>query len=249
MKKNLSALTLTLLLSPWSVVNAEPAFTGFSAGINIGAINATTEYTDSFNFDYSPFITHQSNNTVRLGKAAGTVGLTLGYARAWNPCWLWGLEGRANFTNLKSSNSHSEQTFIFNESFNFSNNHNFNIRLDQQYGGIAKIGYLVRPEAQLYAFVGLQWANAKINSGADNDDIPPINYAKFKAGTLIGFGLEQMVSDCISLGMEYEFANYGSYAFNSKGIDSLSGRTVLARDLRVQLKTQALRFRLAYYFG
>jgi opacity protein-like surface antigen len=89
----------------------------------------------------------------------------------------------------------------------------------------------------MYVFIGPQWGNFKVHSyqnlatitagvsvtGGIKDE-----HKHFKAGLLVGLGMEQMLSDGFSVGLEYDFADYGHLNFNEAALSTLqaAGATV-----------------------
>jgi opacity protein-like surface antigen len=262
MKKWISTLAYAALLSPLSVVNAGQAFTGWSGGVNIGIIDAIAKYSDEHSFTSSgapTAVPNYESTSARLGKTGGTIGLTLGYADCFSPCWNWGIEGRANFSNLKSSFT---ETLLASDGETGSLSGT--IKMNQQYSVIAKLGYLLRPESQMYAFIGPQWSQLKANvSSSDqftNSDRVAFaagvngSTSNYKTGLLVGLGLEQLLSDCMSVALEYDFSTHGNsnpgflngqYTENGTLIDG----SYFNHNSQFKAHTNAMLLKFNYYFA
>jgi outer membrane immunogenic protein len=75
-----------------------------------------------------------------------------------------------------------------------------NLSVDNQFGIGARLGYLLTPKSMLFATTG--WTTAKF----DFQDFQLNN--KAIAGTFVGGGLEQVLSNSWFLKLEYRFSNY-----------------------------------------
>lgn len=260
MKKVISTLALAALLSPLSVFAAQQAFTGWSAGVNFGVIDAQSKFNDTTSWDLPALpLAFSWNESGRLGKSSGIIGISLAYADCFSPCWNWAIEGRASWTNLKTGwdrNSLNEAGLLIDHA-------HLQAKLNQEYGIIAKLGYVLCNQTQLYGFVGPQWGQFKVNSHTDQfiDSSPSVYTAfvgnggdsDYKTGLLAGLGIETMIDDCISVGLEYDYSNYGSRdVFASTNFfhnSVLDTTTTLTKAANIKITSNAMLLKFGYYFA
>jgi opacity protein-like surface antigen len=185
------------------------------------------------------------------------IGLTLGFNGCWTPCFNWGIEGRANWSNMKSTFDQD-----YTDSVSEAATDHFQAKLDQQYGVVAKLGWLPAKCTQLYVFVGPQWGDFKVSASAsDTFAIGATTYAagvshdhsKFKTGLLAGLGFEQMVNDCVSVALEYDYGNYGSVSGNAFGnyivAGALDSTTSFNKNSSAKVITNSMVLKFNYYFA
>jgi opacity protein-like surface antigen len=255
MKRFISLLALTSVLSPWSGVNAEQPFTGFNGGVNLGFLNMHPKIIDDSTFRIGSRAAVQPRNVSgRFGETRGIIGFSLSYMDFLCPCWNWGVEARANFSNFKNSFSNTDigvAPFItvINDTFRFN----------QSYGLLAKLGYLVRPESQIYGFIGPQWGHFKISVHTSDTLISPSLAEVFngkrshtRTGYLLGFGFEQMVNPCMSLGMEYNYSYFGNVINNGIFDQAYTSpnfpNEIYHREIQCKVSSNSTLLKLNYYF-
>lgn len=142
-------------------------------------------------------------------------------------------------------------------------------KLTQQYAAIAKLAWLFNPCAQFYAFIGPNWGNFKLRAyqnvtnsttvlGTTINTVGTLKdeHNQFKAGLLVGVGLEQLLNPCTTVGLEYNytsyrhlnFAGYTSTPFNLVGGASIAG-TALSESLNARFFTNSMVLKFNYYYA
>ena len=267
MKKLLSTLAYVALLSPLSAVNAQQAFTGWDVGFTAGVIDAQSKFNHVNNTGADIDIFDNINFNGRLGQTSGLVGISLGYAGCFNPCWNWGIEGRANWTGLKTSfdanfvDTDEDPAVVTSAVFNA----HLQTKLNAQYAIIGQLGYLLSPSSQLYVFVGPQWGHFKSNGSANVTLVDAAgavssigvsgSSSKYKTGVLAGVGLEQMIGDCYSIGLEYNYGHYGSHSHNRHdtflvdGVVATGDTSFFNHNHDAKLNTNAMLAKFNWFFG
>lgn len=260
MKKLISTLALAAVISPLSVANANQAFTGWNVGFDIGVIDAITKF-DNSNEYFIPNVqtAYHEDFTGRLGRSAGVIGVVLGWNSCLSPCWNWGIEGRAQWSNLRTGH---DNDYGFNVSSGSYGDTHVHARLNQQYGVVAKLGWVLAKCTQLYAFVGPQWGDFKHNTGGHDhivsggtvyDATNNGDHSKFKTGLLAGLGFEQMITACSSIGLEYDYGRYNHINHNLSAA-YVTGTTPVAssyfnHNSSVNLTTNSMMLKFNYYWA
>lgn len=234
---------------------AQHAFTGLNVGINIGLINTQSTIHDHSIFRIGSRAAEQPRtNTAKLGHFTGIGGLSLAYANCLSPCLNWGIEGRANYTPFKSSFTNTDIGVA-----PFYTVVNGSIKLKQQYSLLAKLGYLISPQTQLYGVVGPQWGSFKANTYATDSIIdPPLSElfidkrSHIKTGVLFGLGLEHLINQCMSIGVEYNYSHYGNVVkngvFDHQYIAPTFPNTHFSRNFQAKVSSNSFLLKFNYYF-
>ena len=251
-RKLLLASTLALSLPAHS-------FDGLTLGIEGGVIQAqarTQQTSDLFgnqNFEID------SSNQSKATDISGIGGLILGYSQSLNPCWIIGVEARGNWANYHTEQSIQTNVHVQQVIASFEN---ASIRSHIQYGILGKIGYYIAPCSQLYALIGPQWSHIDISVGDKLElTVSPDVYSAalsrnitvHPVGLWLGFGLEHLLRENVSFGLEYHFVTYGalpSININGQFLDNgliLPGSSTNTT-LGIHLKTNATLLRVNYYF-
>jgi len=214
------------IVAPPSVWN----WTGFHVGIGGGAayMHATSNSYSNLNWDveggYRAFGGEQSD----LGKFGVFGTVEGGYDFQMNQFVLGGLVD-FNLQSL-SAQTRSYASMQTNNN-NFSNynyaTHTASYKVGNSWDAGVRLGYLVNPRNLLYVTGG--YSSADIRSGARLDvyynngnshDWVDSHKSGWKSGYFIGFGLESLLTQHLSLKAEYRFSDYGkvktNYSFNNE---------------------------------
>lgn len=268
MKKWISYFAVATLSSPAVSAAGSQPFTGFSGGINAGVVNAETKITQwsGYNKGDSDPIDWSTGSPVKISDLSGIVGLHLGYANCFNPCITWGVELRASYLNINTGLHDIYSILTGDEEQQVSQS--ISVKLNQQYAAIAKIGYLFKCDTQLYAFIGPQLGHFKLNatsvySELEPPAIPPDDsYAAIasdktdnRIGWHWGLGLERQLTPCMSIGVEYNYADYGHLDFDKVlhtqfiGNPNIVVNSFLDRYQNAHVITNTMIVRFNYYYG
>lgn len=237
------------LLSPLTVVHAQQPFTGWNGGVHLGFIDGEVKFSDY-------------NKSVSFGAGSsapqGIIGLSLGYANCFSPCWSWAIEGRVNWVGYMSSWLHAD----FNAENNRRGHVSAEVTMDKQYALLGKLGYLMTRQLQLYALVGPQRAEFGLNPstkdilGDTTQFVASGNHSQLKTGLFGGLGLEFIWSGnhkSISAGLEYNHCAYGTISGSGRAhyIGNAIGNrdTYFAKNVNAKIQTNAILMKFNYYVG
>ena len=108
------------------------------------------------------------------------------------------------------------------------------VKINNESGVAAKLGWVVAPRSMIYGKIGAAWANIKVSNSVNasntlnfadvTNPAAPVLFASFstlftgsssnsdyKTGLLLGVGFEQFVyEDVVSLNVEYDYTDFGS---------------------------------------
>lgn len=178
----------------------------------------------------------------------GYGGVQGGFGKVFNHQWYlgivgWGEWGTASQTSSIASNNGPGSIstspilggfFVGNVNTNGTTLSQTTMKVKNDYGVAAKLGYVITPTTMVYGKIGGIWANLEIENSAavsgrvvttSNPLIAPViavNYtgqavlsgsssnSDTKSALLLGIGAEQFIyRDMISLNVEYEYAEFG----------------------------------------
>jgi opacity protein-like surface antigen len=256
----LSASSVALAGGP-EIIPAPDYFSGFYIGGMGGVNHMTYDGTSSVNqasplesfFGVFKFIDRGPLDQVDLagGGWGGFGGIQGGFGREVGEQYYVGVEAWGDWGSTSDTNS---QNNSFTSSTDFPSFHipvddviiitdptrvgrsvNANVsttvKIRDDAGVAAKLGWVVAPRSMIYGKIGASWANIKVsNSASANsaviiDDLTvPARSRSFltefngssensdtKTGLLLGVGFEQFVyEDVVSLNVEYDYTSYGS---------------------------------------
>jgi opacity protein-like surface antigen len=237
---------------------------GFYIGGGVGG--SFTSGDDSINDD-GTFTTATNTTKVpltimaNLKKNSLTGELYTGIGHSWNHFYL-GSEGFANISNYKSEGDTIGDlkepgvgTQITISDFTTTNLSRW------QYGLDLKPGFWVSDNTLLTAHVGINFAKMNINTVALNSGFGsaplgtwfvnlPLSSEKRRASLRLGGGLEQNISQNLSLRLDYNHTNYGSVRVNA----NTSGFTTthfirvgIASDNKISVQNNSIMLGLTYY--
>jgi opacity protein-like surface antigen len=271
-KRLIYSSVLTALLSASSIALAggpeiipEPDyFSGFYIG-GMGGVNHDTWEGDATivqqealvgPFGLIKFIAPGPLNTTTIdgGAWAGFGGIQGGFGRQMGEFYAgvvaWGDWGDASQTT--NQNNSVTTTTIFSSPIiiipsvavgnSISTSQSTTVRVGNEAGVAAKLGWVVAPTTMLYTKLGASWADVKVSNSVSGSvrttvtvtppgttpiDVTTLfsgsnNNEETKSGFLVGVGCEQFVwEDVVSINVEYDYTNYGSV---STGPSSLTAQ-------------------------
>lgn len=209
-----SAYAQSLMKDEAMPVSATHNWTGFYAGLNIGAVNHTMNITDNQAASFLATIEQVSNPKF-------TGGIELGYRRQLDLAQVSGVYGAelsANFSNAEFNKQYGSPFALYQLN---SENKLQTVCLLELMGGIAADRTL------LFVAGGLSWAN--ISGSTTNQDtigfFSGFNTNKNVLGTVLGAGIEYAFTDKISARFKVDVINPNTYttydnADNSYGISN-----------------------------
>lgn len=241
-------------------------FTGLIVGVDGGVYQSQLKVEQDLLLIYPGILTERifRGDSTKVSDVAGTIGVILGYAQSLNPCWVLGIEGRGNWANLKINdtiNAHAETVARVDQSLGLS------LKLRQQYGILAKLGYKPDPQILVYGLIGPELGSFDLKTdlgfdftltqqsegtthvvgqlGADD------SFRQW--GCLLGLGMEYLMCPNISVGLEYNFIQYGTLNFRksengmfiNNGVVAPGSLTQMNHEFR--MRNNAVLMRFTYY--
>lgn len=195
---------LFLALSAPSAL-AMPYFTGFYAHLGLGGSLADFDV-DQKAYNPEPgtvmiFVPDQVN----LQDVGFTGLLGLGYSHQFSNHFVLGAEVTAGNTDAEVSTR--DKVSIAG---NIIDGH-IKAKLKNDFAILFKPGYVIRDKTQIYAFVGPRWANFEtslhtqlvISNTSDKT-------SGYELGITAGLGMQHLITENLSLGLEYYYTSYGS---------------------------------------
>lgn len=255
MKKWTSYLTYAAFLMPAAAAAASPAFTGLLAGLNVGLIQSEARVDQRVLTDTGGVFAETSKiYSPKISDTSVIGGFNIGFMRNWCDCLNWGVEIRANFMGLQNDLKITASTPGTTATLHTA------AKLSQQYAAIVKLAYLLKCDTQFYGFIGPQWGNFKLKSIVDYSAASPVlglisgslrdEHNNFKAGWNVGVGLEQLLNECTSVGLEYNYNYYGHLNFLRENslVDDFGLTVTLDNSQQVRMITHTMLLKINYYF-
>lgn len=257
MKKSTLVL-LGLMLSGSSWAHYKP-FTGFYAGLDLGL--AQSEVHDDYNtiltWPQAFNITLSSDDKITDTSVVG--GVTLGYSALMGRNWVLGVEGRANWQSLNTLNN--EDIMEVNSMLHI--NKHTSVKVDQDFAILAKLGLVSHCKLLMYGLVGADWAKVKLDFDAlyqqNLDGLIEGNVrndsSQYESGLVLGLGLEYFFTKCSSIGLEYNYIDYGKLEFeNPMSGDLTVGGIVqvgsfITDNNQLHMKNSKVFLKFNYYFA
>lgn len=184
MKSKIFALALISTLAGGALAQTN-AFEGFTAGINISSIGATTTLTDT-------------DSKVDLGQQSAVPGIELSYNFAASSNFVLGISATYDFTKTKLG-SISDQ----DGSSTFKGQNRMSINL--------KPGFLVTPNSMVYAVVGYNAMSTKIDANSATASPASESFSKTLNGIGYGAGVAVMIDKNIFVKAEVQQVNFNSW--------------------------------------
>lgn len=258
MRKMIFLLSLFSFI-PFNAMAKLP-FCGTYAGINIGfsQLQVKEEYaTDVLvpnTFDIY-FLSH--NHPVKVANNSFMGGIKLGTGLVFKHFFI-GLEDKATF---------NDNDLIFDAQLNVPSGDIFytaesQVVLNRTFAVLAKLGFIYDDNTLWYALIGPRFGHFEISSavffdlpsaGATSREYDRVGQTKCKMNW--GLGLERLLSNQLSLALEYNYTYYGKLNFPSSVASPVfmngslvPGAQVTARDM-FHAKTNTVDLQLNYYFA
>lgn len=256
------ALLTTALLN--SIAAWCQPFNGIMMGINGGITQAQvrTQQQATFNLPIAPLFIQVSNgDSSKVNDTSGTWGIMVGYAQTVTPCWLLGVEGRAQSARLNMTQQFGVTTQTGGSVYApFGTS----VSTQQQYAILAKLGYLLDQQNLVYGLIGPAWSKVDIAANAEfqiSFSPPPmiiesdlaLTQSRYHWGYAVGLGMEHEICSQLSLGLEYQFTDFGSlkYPGVTASVFALNGMTAPGSytelDQAVHLRNNQIVLRATYY--
>lgn len=219
-------VALLAMLSP-SIAMAqffEGPFVGFNAGISQSqeqithTVNANLPLNNATNTIINAAI--GNGNPAKITDFSFIGGLNLGYTHPLTPCVLVSIDARAYLLDFKMSHRLTALAPLLTAVADLETK----VKMSQQYTALAKIGWLLYPQTQIYGLAGPQFGVFRIHAKGKASVVPPSGGPTITAfhdeskkttkwGYLIGLGIEHLITEHSSIGLEYNLANYLSLSF------------------------------------
>jgi len=225
MYKSLIAL---LLIFSATALQAENNYSGFYLGATLGYVDGEDKTTESLDGEINGY----TSKTTPKGWLLSALG---GYNWVLQNNILLGIEGDLDYRNA------DDRSDFFNDG---DVDPDYSVESDLKYAASlrGRLGYLLKNDKTLvYATAGLGAANIK-RTYFDNDSEISQSSTDTQTGIMAGFGLEQSISDVLSIQAEYRYADYGDKAVST---DEVYGSGYSEEQKYTE---QSLRIGVVYHF-
>jgi len=206
--------SLNLILPSLVIASSpSPRFSGFNASVGAG-LEMPVVSTKGELKNNVPGIENLIFNVSREESTNQINGnLRVGYNLIFKNFYLIGLAGDATF----GSNSLKFSTNNFETNSDLRIQTNANIILSNQFALLLKFGRLVGARTLFYGLIGPRWGDFSLqfdatfhqNVGVIIDTQLESQKKYYKQGVLFGIGSEFLLTNCISLALEYRYTYYG----------------------------------------
>lgn len=261
------ALLVTTLMNSFAAW-CQP-FSGIMMGINGGITQAQakSQQMSTFNLPIAPLLIQISNgDAAMINDTTGSWGILLGYAQSVNPCWVLGIEGRA-----QAARTNMTQQFTVTGATGSTIYAPFasSVSIQQQYEILGKVGFLLDPQNLFYGLVGPVWSKADLTGagmfvltspqGGGGPGMIDAQLASSQSrtqwGYALGLGMEHEMCSQLTLGLEYSFIDYGALKFadDVNGVFYINGTPVPGSSTELHqafhLRNNQIVLRATYYLS
>jgi len=245
----LSASSIALAGGP-EIIPVEDYFSGLYIGGTGAMHHATLDGGSSVDFlGFTPIIPilpplfaagNVFNDDVGGGSVDGYGGIQGGFGWTFNHVWYLGIQGFGEWGSQSNSNNGQVGPTtvsilpaggILGGLVTNTNQANTSttVKISNDYGVAAKLGYVVAPRTMVYGKIGASWADVKVSNSTTASNSFNINLilpslinistnafassdtTQNETGLLLGIGFEQFIyQDMVSFNVEYNYVNYGT---------------------------------------
>lgn len=277
MNKKLLLIKAIILFTEASIsyANGLPPFHGFYANLGLGYL--ATNIQDNIRTNAmvvaggSVPVNDMVDQKLKTFTTGFNGGIGLGYSKPLQQHFVLGIEGRVNFENLDARFNTSYTTLSPTDlppSYHLLPT-TASVKLSRDYALLPKLGVLLQPKTLIYGLIGPAWGQFRVAS-ATSFDLSANNgggglvtahgdtsfaLSSCKRGYQAAIGMEQVLTEGLSLALEYVYADYGKLAFPEQLTTSLNivnfpvDSTLLSLNNSFRAQTNNATLRLAYYFG
>lgn len=258
--KKLALFSFAAFMMAGTAYAANSPFQGFYAEVAAGGINSEFNLTqNSFiktNDGNPPNVTLPGNTENYDNGGIGSIGV--GYMLQVNPLIVLGAEATADVENAKITSYNSA-----NESASgFGLNNSTTNELKNSFAVLFKPGFLLNQGNTLvYGLIGPRWGNfetssstsVQVNNTSNATGNTGTSHSGYEIGLALGAGIQQYISNNFSIGLEYQYTDYGNISTpSSSGPVTLSDGTNVAsvgnNITSNKAQTNVLTVNLMYHF-
>lgn len=240
---------------------ASPSFSGFYASLDLGgsqSLAKVNKQTVANTLPAGMIQTIFSENDEATNVSA-LAGLSLGYNKRFNQHLIVGVEARAHFNSLKTTlESHRREV-----TSQFSQKGFLETKLRNDFALLAKVGAALNDKTSFYGLIGASFGNIKKSARGDySHNVGVIlqssiqsEKSSYETGFTVAIGSEYFVTPCMSMGLEYNYTNYGSLKFDNPITSAISINSVVdpttnySLDQTTKLSINKVLLRFTYHFG
>lgn len=189
-----------------------------------------------------------SINLPDLGGEGVGVSLGLGYDYAVSPQWVVG--GFLDYTWMNNDNDASLDFDLFGA----SGTADYDLEQTSQFTGGLRAGYMASPSTLLYGLAGYthgEW-EGDLALGGDLATLVGENSMSYdfdNSGWSLGAGIETMLTEAVSMRIEYRYTNYDDYTILSgSDLRDLTGTPTVSGSVDMETSSQAVSMAIAYRF-
>lgn len=177
-----------------------------------------------------------SQSDLEAGNPAGMI--ACGFSYALDSHLVFGLEATAGLTH----NEVSDWSGYLDGSSRVTGT--VSSVLTSDFSVLFKVGYQIYERTHFYGLVGTRWANIEstLKTNVNDQLIFSKSFTGYQLGNTGGVGIEHMITEDLSLGLEYLYTNYGDYG----PLDNIYGPT---NSVDFTTNTNTIGARLSYHFS
>lgn len=192
---------------PMAYLPATTSWTGFYAGGSLGFGSAN--YDIGATYDNPGIPLTASLNLPDLGAQGALFGLQAGYNYQMSSNWVIGAQIDAMGSNI------TNDTALSVVSGPNSITGNYDLTVSSMYTVSGRLGYLTSPNTMVYGLLGVTRGNfsGDYNLAVNAVPLAAGSYDFSLNGMAVGIGMETMLNDHLSLGVEYRYNSMQRYTF------------------------------------
>jgi opacity protein-like surface antigen len=224
---------------------APPPYSGFYASIAGGGtitdFNVDQDFVAMIAGNFEAAL--PSNINMQGGSATGLIGV--GYSYPFQNNFVLGTEVVAEWTNTEIA--HKDE--LFNIGLGTVGGE-LKARLHNDFALLFKAGYVFHHKTQLYVLLGPRYGNFKTSITSNYSTVSARDEESgYQWGVTAGTGLEHLITDHLSLGIEYAYTDYGH--IESPHTDSSDGGApplIVTNDVDIKASSNTVLAKLSYHF-
>lgn len=252
-------MALLSLLLPGTVLAAQGPFTGFYGGLDMGFMQSQVEDVYNTHIGVSGALNlNLKANSSKVTDTSGLGGVSFGYAMFVDPMFVFALEARAHFEDLDTTVDHEH----VEANSNFFARTNTTIEMDHDFALLGKLGMVLDSKCFMYVLGGADWGKMDIHSNTQYmQNIGPqltagvaAEQSSYETGYVLGLGIDYLVMDFLSVGLEYNYTVFGDLEFVSpiSGLVSANGVPQAASNIssfnEITMNVSKVLLKVNYYF-
>jgi len=228
-------------------------FNGPYVGIGLRVVHQSSKFTDTLTADVPSSTIYIPMNKNGSGSANSLLGnLNAGYSKLINPAAYLAFEARINFDSLKSTTSINSATTSGSTLVSQINLSHTLKKLSPSFVVAFKPGILLSPKTSIYGVVGTEVSKFKLSSQATfmllgSNIAASGSKSSTRYGLLLGAGINSYIYNNISMGLEYNYVNYGKIGTPNPTSTVPGTNDTLSINSKMKVQTNSFIAKLTYH--